>query len=417
MATYSQTNNFTLGIEHDTGGDGGNGFTVSTTAATGTASAATLTGGTDVSNTLELDFEYTNFNSAGDDITFAVSSYTVNGIAATASAISNTSAGGTRVRTNTEAGTNDSISIDLSAFNLEEGDSFTVEATIKVTDANGVESDEVVTYTINVPDPTVNTQNDRYSVTAISGTGDGETISSSNSNGFLTASLVDANGNPVLDDETQGYIQLTSAGENIRVSIDQLNSSHGGNTSSIGIADSSTATERGISHFFGLNNFFDVNDSVTNAANDLAIRSDIIDNPSFLSSGKAQVSTQTGSEAVYSYEIGSGSNKSALELIDLQNQNLTFSSAGGLPELRTNINSYITEIYNSVSIRANSAENSFDQQSLLSQALQNQISEVSGVNIDEELSLTIQIQNSYSASAKVISVVRELFDDLESALL
>jgi flagellar hook-associated protein 1 FlgK len=37
---------------------------------------------------------------------------------------------------------------------------------------------------------------------------------------------------------------------------------------------------------------------------------------------------------------------------------------------------------------------------------------VSGVNSDEELSNLIEIQNIYSANARIVSVVKDLFDTL-----
>lgn len=46
--------------------------------------------------------------------------------------------------------------------------------------------------------------------------------------------------------------------------------------------------------------------------------------------------------------------------------------------------------------------------------LQSQFDDDSGVNIDQELSLLLQYQNSYAASARVISTVQDLFDSLLS---
>ena len=36
----------------------------------------------------------------------------------------------------------------------------------------------------------------------------------------------------------------------------------------------------------------------------------------------------------------------------------------------------------------------------------------SGVNIDEELGFLIVVQTAYGASARVITVIKEIFDDL-----
>lgn len=424
VATYSVGAGSKIAIEYDQGGTTGDSFTLdASSTTTATASGATLAGGANVSGNFELDFEFSNFNSLGEDITLDIASYTISHGAYTSSTITptfdaNSVAGGKRERTNQSTATAGSLTVDLNdagTNGLEAGETFTIDAVVAVTDASGNVSNETVTFTFTVPDPDEGIKNDRFSATAISGSGDGTISSASNNNAMLTAKLVDAKGNTITDNNTEGFLKLTTAGTGVRFSIDQLDSSHNGKVGAID--PSSSATSKGISHFFGLNNFFTFGGKQNNSSVNIDIRDDIKTNPALLTSGKAQLSTQTGASAKYSYELGSGSNSTALDLITLQDNNLGFSSAGGLPILSTTINSYITEIYNSASLKANTAENEYDKQSLLTNSLKAKIDDVSGVNIDEELALTIQIQNSYSASAKVLTVVRDLFDELKKALL
>ncbi len=49
-------------------------------------------------------------------------------------------------------------------------------------------------------------------------------------------------------------------------------------------------------------------------------------------------------------------------------------------------------------------------------ALAGQLSSQSGVNIDQQMSLMIQLQNAYGANAKVISAVQNMFDELLAAV-
>ena len=44
--------------------------------------------------------------------------------------------------------------------------------------------------------------------------------------------------------------------------------------------------------------------------------------------------------------------------------------------------------------------------------IENRFKSDSGVNVDRELALMIEIQNSYAASARVIQAVRDMFDEL-----
>jgi flagellar hook-associated protein 1 FlgK len=52
----------------------------------------------------------------------------------------------------------------------------------------------------------------------------------------------------------------------------------------------------------------------------------------------------------------------------------------------------------------------------LKETLQRQLLDQSGVNIDEELGALIQVQTAYAASARVITAVNQLFDELLNAI-
>ena len=45
-------------------------------------------------------------------------------------------------------------------------------------------------------------------------------------------------------------------------------------------------------------------------------------------------------------------------------------------------------------------------------SLKERLRDKSGVNVDDELTRMIQLQNSYSASARVMTTVTQMFDDL-----
>jgi flagellar hook-associated protein 1 FlgK len=52
--------------------------------------------------------------------------------------------------------------------------------------------------------------------------------------------------------------------------------------------------------------------------------------------------------------------------------------------------------------------------SVLTESLQTRLSNDSGVNVDRELALMIELQNSYGANAKMVQAVKEMFDQLLS---
>ncbi len=412
IATYSVVTS-TLNVDFDLAGTSGNSFLLGAGTSGATPSGANLTGGANASGNFTFDLDFSNLAADGEDITFDVTQISINGGLASAVTFNPyTQNAGDRFRTNQEGTSNDSITTSLTGLGLEEGDTFTVTTTIVVVDGEGVSRTEDVTFTVTIPDPDENIINKRYAATAI-GSNDGELVAGSSTAAFATASLVDANGNTITDDTTPGYLKISTSSSSYRVSIDQLDSNEEG---LVGTDSADSATGRGFSHFFGLNNFFTFGDELSNSAINIAVRSDIATNPSLLATGKVKQSLSTGTDSIYTYELGSGSNETALDLLRLQNTNISFAAAGGLPELSTTLNFYASEIYSFAASQANTAASAAEKDTLLASALGSKVDDISGVNLDEELALTIQIQNAYSAAAKVLGIVRELFTKIESVL-
>jgi flagellar hook-associated protein 1 len=61
--------------------------------------------------------------------------------------------------------------------------------------------------------------------------------------------------------------------------------------------------------------------------------------------------------------------------------------------------------------RANTND-AMTNKSVLTESLQTRLSNDSGVNVDHELALMIELQNSYGANAKMVQAVKEMFDQL-----
>jgi len=412
QATYSLQGNSLVGT-YKLGGVNGNTFSFNTTGTPSVTTATTtnLSGGVNANGTLVADFDFSNLSTDGTPVKFDVTSLSINGGGATTPAFTEyTQAAGDRQRTGATDSTS-RLNIAIPA-GLQQGDSFTVTATIKITDSQGNISTQDVTYSVAVPDPATDITNTRYAPASIAPGQDGTLVSATNTNPMLTASLVDANGNPVTDPNTAGFLQIKGANTSYRVSIDQLDSQDQGDPT----LPNSTETDQGFSHYFGLNNFFTFGSSATGAATNLQVRSDIANDPSLISSGKAQLTTATGTDAVYTYEIGSGNNLSVIDLQNTENQNINFASTNGIAAISTSATNYVTQIYNYAGSTASSASDKATNDSTLQTSLETKISDVSGVDIDAELANTIQVQNAYSAAAKVLGVLKQLFSALEGSL-
>jgi flagellar hook-associated protein 1 FlgK len=61
---------------------------------------------------------------------------------------------------------------------------------------------------------------------------------------------------------------------------------------------------------------------------------------------------------------------------------------------------------------AEAADNLNQGQTLVVNALKQRFSDSAGVNIDEEMANLITLQTAYGANARIVSVVKEIFDTL-----
>lgn len=127
-------------------------------------------------------------------------------------------------------------------------------------------------------------------------------------------------------------------------------------------------------------------------ASDIAINTDVADNPNLIA-------------AALSTEGTPGGNGNAIAIADLQNT-LTMS---------TNTATF-DDFYNSLAGNVGSdvaqAQTNSDHQSAVSLQLSTYREEISGVSLDEEMVALVQFQSAYNAAAKLVSTVDEMLDSL-----
>lgn len=298
---------------------------------------------------------------------------------------------------------------------------YTVRATVMVEDDKGNLVATTVDYRVDNND--ADTINTRYDARAV-GAG-GELVAPDAQRPLIEARLVNAEGNIAKPGEL-GYLQLVGqqiangvTGETYGIAIDDLNSQE------LGRPNDPTPVEGsgwGMSHFFGLNNFFVSNaptktgDAVAGSALAMQVRQDIVDNPNLISMGSlTQTPTAAGQDMDYSFERTSGDNSIAQLMARLGLDQLTFDASGGLPTTVKSFNGYASEILGFAAAEAAGAEGKLTDEQALQDGFEARVDSVSGVNIDEEMANTIIFQNAYSASSQVIRTVKELFDTLLSS--
>ncbi|MBY0356052.1 MAG: flagellar hook-associated protein FlgK [Rickettsiales bacterium] len=268
---------------------------------------------------------------------------------------------------------------------------------------------------------TTNLLNDRYNSTAQ--TGNGTRVVGSTSQPSLIAKLVDEKGvelaktNGVYEDRPS-FLKLETFNPVHTVALDELDSQQLGITTTV---PTSAGTNRGFSHYFELNNFFESNiptttgDTKKNSAINLKVEDRFSTNANLVSLGtlaKTPAPTDPDAEAQYTYERNIASNDVVQRLARLGLTELSFDAAGGLASATQTISGYSAEILGFVASNATQADSNFNDSLTIKTGFEERLDSLKGVNIDEELANTILYQNAYTASARIVSIVDELFQTL-----
>ncbi len=293
------------------------------------------------------------------------------------------------------------------------------------TGAAGAIPQAQVTYRIY--NNTQNLLNDRYNSSAILGNGTREVPNTDQP--YLRAILVDENGveipsnNGVYLSDRQGYLQLVTNNPLHTIAIDELDSNEGGLDKSYETAavKAHAATNRGFSHYFELNNFFESNqptatgDTLKNSAIHLAVEQRFDDDASLISLGNLTRSNQPAdpdADPLYTYARFTSDNNVIQSLAKLSTTAYAFSAAGGLAYTKQTFNGYMGQILAYSAATATKLEADYNDSNILLDGFTERADTFSRVNIDEEMANTVTFQHAYTASARIVSVTNQLFDDL-----
>ncbi len=296
---------------------------------------------------------------------------------------------------------------------------YDISVNVGVIDADGNLITSAISY--RVPNNTKNLQNDRFSPDSVSG--GGTRVLPYSSQEIARAILVDENGVEIQKKDgvyidQPGYLKLITNNADYMLAIDSLDSKQMG-TSLVNPPE--VGTGRGFSHYFELNNFFASNkltpqgDTVEGSAISMALEKRIADNPNLLATGKLILSRQSSDPDIarqYTYVRYSGDNALVQSLADIANNPLSFDAAGGLPISSISLTDYLAEFLGYTASKASAAEANYSNTETLYNGFKTRLNSITGVNLDEELANTIIYQNAYTASAKLIKVADELYEDL-----
>lgn len=144
-------------------------------------------------------------------------------------------------------------------------------------------------------------------------------------------------------------------------------------------------------------------------AQGLKIRSDVLARPAIFATGKAQYSIESGE-----YYLSDSDNSIANDYCKIFTGAATFSAAGDFSKTVTTLRDYAASIVSDIATAINDADSKYDYQAGLVETLYAKEQDISGVDLDEELSMMLLYQRTYSAAAKVLSTTFEMLELLDS---
>jgi flagellar hook-associated protein 1 FlgK len=154
-----------------------------------------------------------------------------------------------------------------------------------------------------------------------------------------------------------------------------------------------------------------LNWTATGASQGLKVNQTLMDDSSRIARGDIQLDPLTGS-----YLLANGDNTVIAQLAELMSGSAAFRAAGSLSGTSVTFSDYGAAIVSRSSTQAAATDTNLKLQGDLHEALETKQSEVSGVNLDEEMAQLMVYQQTYAASAKVISTTQQLLDVLNDLI-
>lgn len=155
--------------------------------------------------------------------------------------------------------------------------------------------------------------------------------------------------------------------------------------------------------------------SVGVTAANLSINQNILSNRNLISAARLSQSEYQEYLATgkHSADIGNNSNVTLMQNSRTNNYNATFDSGGNETDLGgTTMENFLSNFVGDVGTKVENIDTSSKTQSSVLSSIKNQLSEDTGVNLDEELTDLIKYQRAYEAAARVFSTCSDVLQEL-----
>jgi flagellar hook-associated protein 1 len=144
-------------------------------------------------------------------------------------------------------------------------------------------------------------------------------------------------------------------------------------------------------------------------ASSFAVSNAITTSPQSLAFAQAQITATTAAGDTI---VGHGDNSGAVALQNVGSDTQAFAKAGDMAAQTGSLSDYAAAFYQDVATQSSGATANQTAQDDRLQEAQSRVSSNSGVNLDEELSNMMTYQQAYSAGARMLTVVDQLYDTL-----
>lgn len=162
----------------------------------------------------------------------------------------------------------------------------------------------------------------------------------------------------------------------------------------------------GFAHYFGLNDLLTAD---PDRPTELSVQADLAADPARLATSLLDV--EVGPPPVATL-AGPGDGRGAQGLAAAFQERITTVPRGSLGVTRATIADYANELLATTAVRTARLTATADADRAMVEELEGRVAEVSGVNMDEELSRLVLYQQAYSVSARIVQVTNQLFDEL-----
>jgi flagellar hook-associated protein 1 FlgK len=200
---------------------------------------------------------------------------------------------------------------------------------------------------------------------------------------------------------SSGQLVISSTLANTGVSLNEMNSNIG-------------ALNQGVSHFFGMNNLFEgagASTGTSNGAETITVKDFYRNNPDYIPVGALDVTAGVGG-----YGVTRGDGTISMAMSQIIKTNVSFNAAGNFGAQSNTMHNYIQAIMADGSNQARLAEQEADTSQLTFEQTKAVFDGKAGVNIDEETTKLIALENNYQANARMIATIRDMFRELLDAI-